>query len=271
MVIYGEYLFLENLIVGLMLLCLTGRLAGVEMQRWRLGIASVLSGLCSFCIFIELHPLLALLVRGLTGVMLTAIALGREDLVKKTGLFLLLTFLSGGAVMAFFLWQGVPSLSANGFLYTGAITYGGLLIFGGLAFGLCWWLVRQTRRQRRIDAVSGTAQLELDGKMYTLRAMVDSGNSLREPITGKPVILLDEKGSACVPFTATDYPERTTLIPYRAVGVENGLLEGVRLDRLIFAGRTVSGVVLARYTGKFEGFEVLLHRDILEGGLLKNG
>ena len=35
MVIYGEYLFLENFITGMLLLILTAKLLGEKIRRWR--------------------------------------------------------------------------------------------------------------------------------------------------------------------------------------------------------------------------------------------
>ena len=65
MVIYGEYLFVENFIVGGLLLALTGKLTG-RIPSWkRLLAGAALCGASSFIIFLPL-----------TGALSTAIRLG---------------------------------------------------------------------------------------------------------------------------------------------------------------------------------------------------
>ena len=270
MVVYGEYLFIENMITGMVLLFMTAKMTGSRMKGWRLVLGGVSSGICAFSIFIPTDIFSAFLLRGAMAVGITWIVLGREHLIKKTAVFLIVTFLSGGTVMAFFSWQGIPSLSGNGALYMGAVTYIKLIVFGSLAMGLVYWFIRLIKNQRRVDLVQGKVCLEIENRRYSLRAFVDSGNCLREPLTGNPVILIDEKGQRQLDFTEKDFPDRFMVIPYEAVGVSKGILTGTRLDKIIFEEKDAESVILAYYKGNFDGFEVLLNQDILEGRLLEN-
>ena len=52
MVIYGEYLFLENFITGMLLLILTAKLLGEKIRRWRLAAAASLCGAGGFLVFV---------------------------------------------------------------------------------------------------------------------------------------------------------------------------------------------------------------------------
>lgn len=270
MVVYGEYLFLENMITGMLLLYMTAKLTNSPMKGWRLVLGGLLSGACAFSIFLPAGLAGAFLLRGLMAAAITATALGTEYLIKKTAIFLIVTFLSGGAVMAFFSWQGIPSLAGNGALYMGAVTYIKLIGFGAPAMGLVYWFIQLIKNQRRADLVQGKVCLEIEDRRYSLRAFVDSGNCLREPLTGRPVILIDEKGRRQLDFNENDFPDRFMAVPYQAVGIEKGILTGIRLDRLIFEEKNVEGVIMAYYKGRFDGFEVLLNQDILEGRLLEN-
>lgn len=274
MIIYAEDLFLENFLTGLLLLSLTGQLAGQELpscrKTGRLLAGGAACGVCGFLIFLPLHPAAGLAVRGLLSAAVTALALGRRKLLRKTLLFLLLTFLTGGAAMALLLWMQQPALSGNGALYMETATYGKLLAAAVPAAFLGWWLVKLVKTQRMRSRLTGLAEIEMKGRICRLRAMVDSGNCLYEPMTGRAVVLIDEKGARASGFCAENDPERMVLIPYEAVGVKRGMLQGVRLDRLQFGGREIRSVVLAQYEGNFPGFEVLLHQDILEGGLVND-
>ena len=52
MVIYGEYLFLENFITGMLLLILTAKLLGEKIRRWRIAAAASLCGAGGFLVFV---------------------------------------------------------------------------------------------------------------------------------------------------------------------------------------------------------------------------
>ena len=270
MVIYGEYLFIENFIAGLLLILLTGKLTGRMPAKMRILLAAVLCGLSGFIIFLPLNGGWSAVLRLLAGTLCAAAAFGLREIVKTTGLFLALTFLSGGAVMALLLWRQQPAVSHQGIIYMDAVTYFRLLCFGILAFGLTYWFVKLVRRRKAEMNMKGRVCLIIDGKSYFFEAFVDSGNCLREPVTGKPVVLLDNRGASRLPFGAKDMPSRYRIIPYHGVGVEAGSLEALRTDEIIFEDHKTEGAYIAFYKGRFEGFEVLMNRDFLEGGLLKH-
>ncbi len=170
--------------------------------------------------------------------------------------------------MAVFFWTEIPALAGNGVLYLESMTWLKLFLCGTPAMVSAAWFIKMIRRKRKVEMTMGMAELELEEYRCSFRCCVDSGNSLREPFTGRPVILIDEKGAGRLPFQREAYPQRFAVIPYQAVGVEQGMLEGLRLDRVRFENRTVENTILAWYGGSFNGFEILLHGDFIEGGML---
>ena len=269
MVIYGEYLFVENFIVGGLLLALTGKLTG-RIPSWkRLLAGAALCGASSFIIFLPLTGALSTAIRLGAGIVTSAAAFGRHELLRKSALLLILTFLSGGAVMALLLWQQEPAITHQGIIYIDAITYFKLICFGILAFGLTYWFVALIRRKNKDIAIRGMVSMVIDDKNYDFNGYVDSGNSLREPVTGKPVVLLDKKGAEKLPFKPSDLWDRYAVIPYRTVGVECGYLESVRSDKIIFDKKISEGAFIAFYDGNFGDFEALINKDFLEGGIIR--
>ena len=101
-----------------------------------------------------------------------------------------------------------------------------------------------------------------------LRALHDTGNTLRNPVDGKPVLVAEAAALRCLwdselsallesPISAEEkmvclYRMGYTvfsLLPYRSIGTETGLLLAVRCDDLVFRDRTVHGVLVALYPG----------------------
>lgn len=76
-----------------------------------------------------------------------------------------------------------------------------------------------------------------EGCEYTMKALLDTGNSLVEPISRKPVCIVgrevfkqDHKKEG---MRKEFLPQRFRIIPYHSVGKENGILCGYEMDRLI--------------------------------------
>ena len=272
MVIYLEYLFLENFLTGGLLLLLTSKLAGHSPSRIRLILGSVISGIGGFTIFIPAAGFGGAAIRLAAAVLICTVVFaggGSESgikpakIVKLTMIFLALTFLSGGAAMAFTLWRQIPAVSGNGALYLEPLTYGTLIWLAVPAFGMTYIFVKLVRKRQMESITKGKVCLTIKGKVYSFEALADSGSSLREPFTGRPAALIDRGGAAKLSLRPED-ADRLVLIPYRAVGTEKGLLKGIRTDSITFREKEMKGAVLAFYDGDFGDFEVLLSREVLD-------
>ena len=109
--------------------------------------------------------------------------------------------------------------------------------------------------------------LGFHGRILRLRGLRDTGNSLRDPIFGKPVSLL-HRGlleALCGTEEILYYP-----VPYRSVGKENGLLPAFYADFLqietedgsvLRTERPLLGVTKEPLSSKNE-YDILLHPDL---------
>lgn len=281
MVIYSEYLFLENFLTGGLLLILTARMAGDRPGRLRILMGGLLSGAGGFTIFIPLSGVEGAATRlALVAAVCTVVFAERplkpKKLLNRIVLFLALTFLSGGAAMAFTLWRQIPSVSGNGALYMEPLTYSGLVLMAVPAFAVTFWFIKLVKERRMENITRGKVCLTIKEQVYSFEALVDSGNSLREPFSGRPAALIDSKGAAKLPFRPEDIEaghdgtmgSRFVVIPYKAVGTEKGLLKGIRTDSITFGEKEIRGAALAFYEGDFGDFEVLLSREVLDEGII---
>ena len=112
------------------------------------------------------------------------------------------------------------------------------------------------------------ACLFLGERTVTLTAFLDTGNQLREPITGKAVHIA-EKSKVAALEQAQQNPVRM-LVPFHAVGTRAGLLTALRIDRMEIIGSDGQKMTLERpliglYEGKLstkEEYQLLLHTEI---------
>lgn len=139
-------------------------------------------------------------------------------------------------------------------LVTGVIT--GIVIFI-LAY-------RSLMEPRHIYEVTLTEE----GENVICRALFDTGNLLTDPISGKPVSVVEE--TALMKGWLEKYPQKYKIIPYQSVGKEHGVLEGIVVDELVIKKEqeqvVKKGAVVAFYKGKLSkngDFQMILNHSLM--------
>lgn len=129
------------------------------------------------------------------------------------------TLLTGGILLALLKW--VPT-DADGALGTGRV------LFAGSVSGLTVWLILRRKKRKKAECkvilYEGTLRNEIG-------ALIDTGNTLNEPISGRPVMVVEEK--TLIKMFKGCLPEFYRVIPYRSVGKEHGILKGYLLDSMV--------------------------------------
>lgn len=150
---------------------------------------------------------------------------------KKGGIFVLLTMALGGTALAVGRGEGWTLL-----LYALLVR-----VLGRVAFG--------TNRHLLPVRISG------GGKTVELTALIDTGNELRDPITGERVLVIGAKAAEALtglsesrlrdPLTTMESGgiPGLRLIPYRTVGSETGMLLAMRFPSVKIGGRDRPGIV----------------------------
>ena len=228
-----EYLAVSFLI-DYLLLAAAARLDGSPHRRgrWAMGAAvgTVYAALALWWPVLE-HPVPCAGAAAL--LLIAAYGTGRR-LLRTGGLFLLLSCALAGAASLLGHGTGVRSV-----LITAALSYGVLSL-----------LLSGQFRHTRTDGELVPLTLSLGAATVTLLALRDSGNTLCDPVTGRSVVVAE--GAALLPLLPGVEAEELRdpvallrrceglplrLLPYRAVGVERGLLAAVRTDRAAWDGR----------------------------------
>ena len=277
MTVYGEFLFLENALTGAVILVLTDRICGLPAgsgKYLRITAGSIMCGVYAFILFADIHWFPALISKTVFSFAVTAVSFSVGTvrmLLKRTALFYIISFLMGGITIAVMYITGMPGMAANGSIYMYGIKYMQILagVLVTLAAGL--WLEGYIKGRRHMEAVIMEAVLHAGAVSMKVTALVDTGNSLKDPVSGFPAavmsqtagkILLDELGETAA--------ERFCLIPFRTVS-GNGMMQGLRPDHITAGGERIEKTVLAFAECDFEPwkgavkYDMLLHRQIFEG------
>ena len=233
MEIYLDVLMLLNFLVDFLLLVGTNRLSGHPPGVRRALSAAVLGGIyAGLCLLPGLSFLGNLLWRLIFWGLMSVMAFGTD--LGRGFLFVLLSMALGGMASL---------MNRGGFV--------ALVLSAGAIAGLCLVGFRGKVGSRRFVPVT----ISCGGKTAALTALVDTGNTLRDPVSGKPVLVVDEtvagKLSDLTPDQLRD-PITTLsqcpgpgyrLIPFSAVGNPGGMLLGLRPDSLYVDGQDAEYIV----------------------------
>ena len=263
-VVYIDALFLLNLLVNYLLLLAAAKLAGEPLRRLRLAAGAALGGLYAAAIFFPglgflTHPLCKL---GAAVLMLLTGFGGSRRLLRVTLVFFGLSCAFGGGIFAIGLLGGRGLTLRNGVLYS-VMDLRILLLSAAVCYAVLTLVFRRTARHGRREVLP--AVLILEGRRVAVNALVDTGNTLTDPVTGRPVMVAEGSrlspllpGERVLDENALRDPvgtlerlsrggrgRRFRLLPYQAVGVECGMLLALRLDDARVGAEDYGGILVA--------------------------
>ena len=193
--VYVDLYFLINFSMDFLCFFLLSKLLAVPLPFWRTLVASALGGLyANLALFLPLSALASLLVDMAVCVLMCAVALLRRDSGRRLPLYALvyvaISMVLGGAMTALFHLFNRWSLPLDAIEEDDRSVwlFALLAIAGGLITHACgrFFSKRGSRRHARLS-------IEFQGRSCSLEALCDTGNLLREPIGGKPCIVVEKK------------------------------------------------------------------------------
>ena len=249
-VVYADSVFALNALVDYLLLLGTARLAGIPLRRGRYLIAALLGGMYAVACFLPGGGFLAQTpVKAAAGIFLALVAFGGEErLFRLTVLLFVVSCAMAGGVLGVGLLSGGAIPAVNGIFYTD-IDARVLLVTATAAY-LLLSLVFRAAATHGVAGELLDVRLSLGGRSVELTALHDTGNSLRDPLTGGHVLvispaaagellgkeaadLLGTKGDPLIQLSALRRllpGVKPRLIPYSAVGTPEGLMLAFRAD-----------------------------------------
>lgn len=289
-VIYIDVLFAVNFIVDLILLWCCGKLAGIQLKKLRLFFGAAFGGLYSAVIFFPSLQYLQLFVIKIaaSAIMLALsfkIISGRQFL-KIMFSFYAVNIIFGGALNVFMMFFKNTAAISNGSLYFD-LPFAKLILLTFLTAGIFYISLCFLRRFLMHSGSLCRITAEAFGKRAVFYGFVDTGNCLKEPVSGLPVIvaelsclksLFDEKtltmlengdiSALCEMFGGI-----FALIPYNSVGCENGLMTGIRINEIKIEQEKFPPITadcfIGVYNGKLKnamGYKAIINPNILRKG-----
>lgn len=288
--VYVDLFFLVNFSMDFLCLFLTAKILSLRLSVLRSLAGAAMGGLyADLSLFLPLGQVLSLLLHLLVCALMCAVTFLERRRARSLPLYILvfvaISMALGGVMTALFnlfnhvsLFEGIEEVEGDGISVwvfgVLALISGGITLLGGRFFA-----GRSAQKYARVELRYGGRSLRLD-------AMTDSGNLLRDPISGKACIVADmrvmerllpgeiiraaRQGAAgAMESVGREHVKNLRLIPTRTAS-GSGLLLGVRMERVTVYTEKESHsvdayVALAELGNSAGGKEALLPPTLLIG------
>jgi stage II sporulation protein GA (sporulation sigma-E factor processing peptidase) len=295
--VYGEYLFIENLLMNWLILHLTAYFSKAQIKRYRVWIGAVVGACYAFVIFFPslkfMYTFVMKIVVSIFIIIITFTPYKFMEFLKTLAIFYLISFMFGGAAFALFYFTDLNGLLSNGIYYMGNFSIKLLIYSGIIAYILirfCWEYI-QVKVSR--DKIYIPIKIEVENHSSQLNGLLDTGNALIDPLSKYPVIIVEyDSIKDLLPtdvqnildnthdvnldliskiLQTSEWMNRFRVIPFKSLGKENGMLMGFRPDQVQLKDekdlKCIKNIVVGVYTKKLSrngDYTALLHPDILK-------
>lgn len=263
--VYIDVLFFVNLSINISLIMCTGYIIKLKPKTARLIISASFGALYSCFIFIgDIDALYSLGMRAGVAVFMMLTAFGRctvISLIKRVMVFLASTLALGILMLSVLYFSDIGlrlgGVIKNGVFYFNIPTHY-MLLCSLAVYGIIYVAERLIKR----SSVRSFARVTLRhlGKTVELKALVDTGNMLRDPLSGRKVLIAEaNKLSPLFDFDIEDafreqnvpenMPAGFRLIPYSSIGNQNGLMAAFIPDTVKVESIEKDDIITAVFCG----------------------
>ena len=253
MTIYIDIVLIENFIMNYIILFTTAVVLKIKVNHIRLILASLLGAGYSIIAYMGIIKVYSsIILKIILSVLIIYIAFNPQNIKKMCKdllLFYLVSFVFGGAAFALiYIIKPQNILMKNG-LFLGTYTLKTVMLGAVVAF--CIIIGAFAIIKNKISKKDMFCEIEIliNQKKIKTKAMIDTGNMLKEPITNVPVIVVEHiLLYSCMPKEILNnlkeimggdfknipcdiqekYISKLKLIPFSSLGKQNGMLIGIR-------------------------------------------
>lgn len=293
MTVYIDIIFLENLFMNCIILFATAVILKIPIKIIRIMISSTIGSVYAIIIYISnLQIYSNLFIKIALSAVMVYIAYKPEKVksfLKNLMIFYLTSFTFGGVTFALVYFVKPENiLFENGTLIGVSpikiIITGGIIGFIIITISFKNIKGKLTKKDMLCDIT-----ILLNDKKTKMKAIIDTGNLLTEPITKLPVVVAEKEKLADIFPKAIientlnfingetseieEYLSQIRIIPFKSLGKENGILLGVKVDGVIINYQNnesfIKNVIIGIYENKLSSngsYSALIGLNILEKG-----
>ncbi len=258
MTIYVDVVLIENVLMNYIILFATSVVLKLKIKQTRLIIASILGAIYTIIAYIsDLQIYSNIFLKLILSLVIIYIAFNPKrlkQLTKYVFIFYLTSFVFGGAAFAIiYIVKPQEILKNNGLILNTnslkVIFISAIVAFVSITIGF-----KLVKNKMSTKDIYCNIKIKLNQKEIETKAMIDTGNFLKEPITNTPVVVVEHTLLyECMPkeilnhienilggdFSEVpenikkEYISKLKVIPFSSLGKQNGMLLGIKADKIV--------------------------------------
>lgn len=258
MTVYIDVVFLENLILNVIILYATSLIAKINLKIIRTLISACIGSIYAIMYYIFQIGLYSnIIFKFVLSVIMIYVAFNPKEfktLLKVLILFYLTSFVFGGASLSVIYLVNAQRINIQNGMIIGKYTMNTILTGIIIAFIVIVIAFKIIKSKISKNDLFCDIRFKINNKEIKTKAMLDTGNLLKEPITNIPVVVAEHKllydvipneildnienilGGDLENISdevKNDYISKLKVIPFTSLGKQNGILLGIKADELI--------------------------------------
>lgn len=279
MVIYMDMLFLENFILDFIILYVTGLISKNKIKFLKLIFGSALGAIyVVMYYFIKINVYSNIIIKLLLSIIMIYISFvptNFKEMLKLTVFFYLTSFVFGGAALSVIYMLNSRRITIQNGILIGNYTIRTIFIGVVIACIVTIIAFKFVKAKFSKNDLFCNIIIKINNKQIKTKAMLDTGNFLKDPITNIPVVVVEYTVLYdMVPKEILDniedilggdlekipenikneYMSKLKVIPFSSLGKQNGMLLGLKADGLIVANeeevKNIDKVIIGIYNKK---------------------
>lgn len=294
MTVYIDIVLIENLCMNYIILFATGIIIKTKMKHIKVILSALLGSIYAILVYIQILPIYSnFTVKIILSICMVYIAFTPKSwrlLLKELVIFYLISFSFGGCAFALLYIVKPQNIFLKDGVYIGTYPIKMAILGGIVGFAIVYISFKIVKSKISKRGLIYEININIDGKIKTIKAMLDTGNQLKDPITEIPVMLVEkEELRKILPDRILDnieeikkgnwegceqekeYRARFRIIPFQSVGKQNGMLLGFKADEIKVMNEMedilIKNIIIGIYNGKFtktNAYSALVGLDIVE-------
>ena len=294
MTIYIDIVLLENIFMNYIIISATSIILKKQIRLFRFILSSTIGSIYAVFSYVSNTQVYSsLILKILLSISMIYIAFNPKNikvLLKELMIFYLTSFTFGGVSFSFIYFLKPQNILIQNGVLIGTYPIK-IIIAGGIVGFIVITLSFKTIKAKisRKD-IYCTINIKINEKKTSTKAIIDTGNFLKDPISKLPVIVVQKDVlKECVPQNILDnleniitgkdidlgeFSPRIRFIPFNSLGKENGILLGIKAEDVEIEkdgiDSIIKNVIVGVYNGilsKSEKYYALVNLEILEGSI----
>lgn len=301
MTIYLDVVFLENVLMNYIIIYATGVAVKEQFRKIRFLISSIIGAIYTIVMYLNIIPIYSnFIMKLILSFAIVYIAFKPKTLkklIKNLTIFYLVSFVFGGCVFALMYFIKPQLAQIRNGVFVGAYPLKVAIIGGFISFIIIQISFKIVKTKLNKKDMIHQIEIIINEKSIKVKALLDTGNLLKEPITGMPVIVVEHISlNSVLPTEILNNTEkilggdtdelmkneelskiisRFRMIPFSSLGKQNGLLLGIKADSVNIEidekVQKINNVIIGIYDKSFTkngAYSAIFGLDMLEEGRL---